>query len=145
MNISHYSVYIKNPILFILLGITTFFSCSSSRVGNKTEIPTLNHSKELDKYLNQSIFIFGLASNGKMGALIELRDSTLVWVDGLQNWLGKYDSKHIKVKGVLTKEEFYPMVIDDADSLVYYAGFTVLKSEFDGKPRYRYVLKDVVY
>ena len=131
--------------LFILIGITTFFSCSSSRLENKTEIPTQQDSKELDKYLNQRISIYGLASNAKIGAIIELSDSIVVWIDGLQNWPQKYYSKHITVKGVLTKEEYYPIVIEDADSLVYHAGVTVLKSEFDGKPLYRYVLKDAVY
>jgi|688.fasta_scaffold157171_2 hypothetical protein len=108
-------------------------------------MPTLHNSKELDKYLNQSISIYGLASNAKMGALIELSDSSVVWIDGLQNWPSKYYSRHIKVRGVLVKEEFYPLVIDDADSLMHYAGFAVLKSEFDGKPLYKYVLKDADY
>jgi hypothetical protein len=48
-------------------------------------------------------------------------------------------------KEFLTKEEYYPVMVEDADSLVYHAGVTVFKSEFDGNPRNRYVLKYVVY
>ena len=135
----------KVLVLTVLFGVVIFPSCLSSRLSNKPEIPTLQDSKEFDKYLNHGISIYGLASNAKIGAIMELSDSIVVWINGLQNWSQKYYSKHIRVKGILTKEEYYPLVIEDTDSLVYHAGVTVFKSEFDGKPLYKYVLKDAVY
>ena len=96
-----------NKLIVLLLALT---SCSTLTV-----VSTLS-DKNLNDLLGKKITVEGTAVNAKLGALLITKDSSSIWINGIDSWptgyyLGGDNGKTLKVTGTLIEKYDLPVFI----------------------------------
>lgn len=88
---------------FLIL-LTVLMSCSSSKI-----IDILSN-ENLHSLLGKEITIIGKASNVKLGAILNTRESS-IWIDGRNSWSEKYCNETLEVTGTVIEKYDLPVFI----------------------------------
>lgn len=93
-----------------LLIVTILFSCNTVKVIHP------ENKAALDYYLHKKVKITGKTFNAKMGAFLQINDSTRVWVYNLDSWpedyyFGNDSCKTVALTGVLIEAYDLPVFI----------------------------------
>jgi len=104
------------------------------------------HDGHLSDSLGKVIAVTGKAANTKMGALLIMKDSTSLWIEGLDSWpkeyyLGEEKGKTLKVSGTVIEKYDLPVFIyKEGDPIK--SGMPVPEGTDLKKASHRYLLKD---